>query len=104
MADYGSFKIMTTIEFDFIGWVCEGNSDKIWTAFRAENQFYSGWGRRGKKLQFKALSSNEAADMIHKKFKKYSEITEAQMTAMVPHFVEDLEQWLIMDTMGGKVR
>ncbi|PJB44535.1 MAG: hypothetical protein CO106_03120 [Deltaproteobacteria bacterium CG_4_9_14_3_um_filter_44_9] len=41
------------IKFIFLGWNKSDKSDKIWGIFKAGGRYYSFWGKRGKKLQFK---------------------------------------------------
>lgn len=47
------FEDSDDIRFIFLGWNKSDTSDKIWGIFCAGERYYSFWGKRGKKLQFK---------------------------------------------------
>lgn len=62
----------------FLGWCAEENHDKVWgVAFHSEatritNHYLFFWGRRGKKLQYKAkeLDHYDAMRVIEQKIRK----------------------------------
>lgn len=87
---------MKEIEFEFIGWVKEGEAhDKVWTAFRIGNTCYAGWGRRGKTLRFKKYDYGYDMYMtIDKKRKKYKEVDSFQLFTIFPYFKDEVSKYL----------
>lgn len=97
------------LEFLYIGW-CHGKqgdtlSDKVWTAFKAGDAYYAGWGRRGKSLSFKKHDSSWALrDLIRKKEKKYDEVDTFQLFTIFPYFKEEVEKRLTFCILTNKIR
>jgi len=88
------------IEFFFIGWCKDGNSDKVWTAFKAGGAYYAGWGRRGKAIRFKKhITFNSLDKLIRGKKKKYDEVDEFQLFAIFPTFKDDVSEKLVMSIL-----
>jgi hypothetical protein len=98
---------MSELDFQFIGHCYDeaANHDKVYVVVWAEGTYYSAWGRRGKKLQFKALTKlGEATKMISQKSKKYKEVDNFLLFSLFPDFKEQLEEQLVMATLAGKIR
>jgi hypothetical protein len=105
------------LEFDFIGW-CNttersgAKHDKVWTAFKAGSTYYAGWGARGKKISFKNhgqgwSGEQSLKDVMRKKEApkgEYKEVDTFQLFAIFPTFKEDVEKWLMFDSLTNKVR
>lgn len=92
------------IEFFFIGWCKDGPSDKVWTAFKAGNAYYAGWGRRGKNIRFKKHDSFHSLDkLIRGKQKKYDEVDEFQLFAIFPTFKDDVSSKLMMSILCDNI-
>jgi len=100
---------MSDIEFLYIGW-CKGKEDgvthdKVWTAFKAGDKHYAGWGARGKSIRFKEHISRFALrDLIEKKRKKYDEVDAFQLFAVFPYFKEDVSKFLTFAVLANKVQ
>jgi hypothetical protein len=98
---------MSDTKFEWIGHCYNEaeNHDKVYAVVWAEGTYYSAWGRRGAKLQFKALTRiAEATKTICKKKKTYKDVDEFVLFSVFPDFKEKLEEMLIMATLSGKVR
>jgi hypothetical protein len=98
---------MSDIEFKWIGHCYSEaeNHDKVYAVVKAEGVFYSAWGRRGAKLQFKALTKfGEANVMVSKKKKTYNTVDEFLLFSVFPDFKEKLSEMLVMATLSGKIR
>jgi predicted DNA-binding WGR domain protein len=89
------------MEYQFIGWCREGESDKVWAAIRIGGEHWDGtyatvWGRRGKKLSFKIIKDSsdwEIEKLARKKqVKGYVEFQKEQLFAIYPEFEQDLEK------------
>lgn len=94
------------MNFEHIGWMQEGKSDKVWGIILLQksdnpgrysgiNKYVSFWGRRGAKLQTKLVecSSYEAEQMFRKKLDKgYSVVNEDRLNEVYPEFQSDLEK------------
>jgi hypothetical protein len=95
---------MSNIDFSFIGWCKEANHDKVWTSFFAEGAWYSAWGRRGAKLQFKKYHSRiEMQSVERKKRLKYKEVDAFLLFTLFPDFEDKVGEELLMKTLMGKV-
>jgi hypothetical protein len=88
------------LDYAWIGWYNEGNSDKIWVLLALERYPYGVikryatiWGRRGSRLQSKVFENHEAESMIGGKYRKgYRKIDKQQLDTVYPEFEKDLEQ------------
>ena len=71
------------MDITYLGWCREGTSDKVWGIVKKDEYLHvTFWGRRGAKLQKKAieLDSYEAQKLIRSKQKKgYVEIPKEDM-------------------------
>lgn len=106
-----------TIEFLFIGWCNEvdkktgSKHDKVWTAFKAGDNYYAGWGARGKKLSFKnhgpARWNNQMpgtlATVLSNKQRKYNIVDSFQLFSIFPFFEEEVEKQLMFKLLSNKV-
>ncbi len=98
------------IEFTYIGWCGEGNSDKVWAAFDIGNHHYACWGRRGKAVSFKDSGTGwdgeyKQSQVIEKKRKKYKEMDDKFLLfSMFPTFQEDVEQRFSYCTLANKIK
>lgn len=93
------------IKFIFVGWVCEGNSDKIWASFESEGNYYCTWGRRGAKPSFKKHSNEYSLDKVKRsKEGRYKEVDQFMLFSVFPDFQEQVEETLFMSTLAGKVK
>lgn len=93
------------INYEFIGWVNEGVHDKVYVVFNIDNTYYSAWGRRGAKLQFKKCrNSYEAFSLKNKKQQKYKPVEEFLLFTFFPNFREKVEEEVFMATLSGKIR
>jgi len=89
-----------TINYKYIGWCSEDNSDKVWVCIqlngdRWHGKFLTVWGRRGKQLQSKIVESNtyEMGKLVGRKDAKgYREIPEDKLHEVYPEFQQDLER------------
>jgi len=100
--------ISDDIEFIFIGWqqgVKNGvKSDKVWTAFKAGNNYYAGWGARGKNIRFKQHDSQWALkELMYKKQEKYKEVDAFTLFAMLQEFENQVKSKLTFDILTDKV-
>ena len=96
------------IEFLFIGWCCElkgvAKHDKVWTAFKAGQAYYAGWGARGKAIRFKKHDGLfELKTVMRKKQKTYEEVDKFLLFSMLPNFEEEVSQKLMMSILTDKV-
>jgi predicted DNA-binding WGR domain protein len=85
------------MEYHFIGWCREGNSDKVWVCIRLRDQTWATvWGRRGKKLQHKVITDTSTWDiekLENSKFKKgYKCLEKVELDTVYPEFEQDLEK------------
>jgi len=89
-----------TINYKYIGWCSEDNSDKVWVCIqlngdRWHGKFLTVWGRRGKRLQSKLIESTtyEMGKLVGSKDAKgYCEIPEDKLHEVYPEFQQDLER------------
>lgn len=92
-------------EFQFIGWVKEGNHDKVWTSFTLGNSAYCAWGRRDAKLQFKQHPSVSALRKVeNKKREKYKEVDAFLLFTIFPYFKEQVAQDLVVKSLQNKIK
>lgn len=88
------------INYKYIGWCSEDNSDKVWACIQLSGDRWYGkyltvWGRRGKKLQSKIVESTnyEIGKLVGSKDAKgYREIPEDKLHEVYPEFQQDLER------------
>ena len=88
------------INYRYIGWCSEDNSDKVWVCIqlsgdRWHGKFLTVWGRRSKKLQSKTFDINtyEMERLIHSKDAKgYRKIPQDKLNEVYPEFEQDLER------------
>jgi hypothetical protein len=106
---------MSTIEFSFIGWCIDTkeNHDKVWTAFKAGNTYYAGWGRRGKKLSFKNHGTGWGGENSLNKVRRkkdanisgeYKEVDTFQLFAIFPDFEGEVEKYLTFAVLSNKIK
>jgi predicted DNA-binding WGR domain protein len=88
------------INYEYIGWYSEDNSDKVWVSIKLSGDTWYGkyltvWGRRSKTLQSKVVDC-AAADMYKlirtKDAKGYREIPQDRLNDVYPEFQQDLEK------------
>lgn len=88
------------MDYRFIGWCREGNSDKVWVCIQLNGDRWGGsfatvWGRRGKKLQHKVIEHSNNWDMekleSSKVKKGYKSIEKFDLEKVYPEFEQDLE-------------
>jgi hypothetical protein len=92
------------IEFLWIGWCQDGTSDKIWTAFKAGEVYYAGWGRRGKAIRFKAHSDRLSLIKVkQQKQKKYDEVDAFLLFSIFPYFEDEVSKKLMMSILTETV-
>ena len=88
------------INYRYIGWCSEDNSDKVWACIqlsgdRWHGKFLTVWGRRGKQLQSKIIdvSDRDIGNLIRSKDAKgYREIPQDKLHEVYPEFQQDLEK------------
>lgn len=98
------------MEFEHIGWMKSGTSDKVWGMIRLRSNiddwhiliqrhsFVTFWGRRGAKLQTKLVECSEfqAMEMFEKKLHKgYQSVDKNKLDEVYPEFRSDLEKTAI---------
>lgn len=88
------------MDYHFIGWCREGNSDKVWVCLRlADRSWATVWGRRGKKLQHKVITDTSTWDiekLTDSKHKKgYKSIEKEYLGDVYPEFESDLQKTAI---------
>jgi len=103
----------TNIEFAFIGWCYDtaNHHDKVWTAFKRGNKYYSGWGRRDKKLAFKLINTGWAGEAamrtaIAKKTApkgNYTEVDAFKLFSIFPTFEQDVAANLDADIAAKRI-
>jgi predicted DNA-binding WGR domain protein len=88
------------VDYRYIGWYNEDNSDKVWICIQLSGDRWYGkyltvWGRRGKKLQSKVVdcAAQDMSKLIQTKDDKgYREIPEDKLHEVYPEFEQDLER------------
>ena len=81
------------LKITWVGWVCQGNSDKLWGVVQTgTNSYYNFWCRRGQAMSFKKTSSPSYS---HKKNKGYNEITTEKLEEIYPGFMEEAQNRLV---------
>jgi len=92
------------MEYKWIGWMQEGNSDKVWGVITlveegdiwpTPGKYCTFWGRRGKKLQTKIVegSDYEIRRLISKKTEKgYEVVAINKLNEVYPEFEDDLKK------------
>ena len=92
------------MKFEHIGWMKEGNSDKVWGIILLQlggdsgwstHKYVSFWGRRGAKLQTKIVecAAWEAEKLFLKKQDKgYQSVNKNRLDEVYPEFQSDLEK------------
>lgn len=93
------------IIFHFIGWQCDekSNTDKVWTAFEINGNYYAGWGRRGKAIRFKQHSWSSLMAAVRNKGKKYDEVDKFELFTMFPNFEKEVASQLSFSILADKV-
>jgi len=93
------------IDYRFVGWCNEGNSDKVWGIIyinESVSEVLTFWGKRGSKLQtkFHKVGAGPVYDLIREKKKKgYRSISLQQLNDVYPNFEKDLEKITIWATL-----
>lgn len=100
-----------TIEFEFIGWYKStdpdgSKHDKVWTAFKAGNAWYAGWGARDKKLSFKKHDSLHSLRTVtrQKQNKGYEQVDPFKLFVIFPDFEETVDKMLMIAALSNKVK
>ena len=85
-----------TINYEYIGWYQDLNSDKVWVCIKlSSGKYLTVWGRRGKRLQHKIIecSSVDAHRLVMTKARKgYRRFDKTELDQVYPEFEQDLEQ------------
>lgn len=94
------------IDFKFVGWVNEGNHDKVWVAFSADHGYahYCAWARRGAKLQFKQHTARSLHNVRWKKGGKYKEVDKFTLFSLFPDFEDKVAEELQSSLEADLVR
>lgn len=98
---------MNELNFIYIGWCkdSDSNTDKVWTAFKAGETYYAGWGRRGKSIRFKKHNSFSDLERVMKqKKKKYSEVDSFQLFTVFPYFQDEIEKRLTFCKLTNNIQ
>ena len=105
------------MEFLFIGW-CNGvdkrtgvKHDKVWTVFKVGDDFFAGWGARGKTLSFKNHGHNRwskgPTDALRKlmftKEKDYKKVDAFHLFSVFPNFEDTVDKQLMFKMLANKV-
>ena len=92
------------MNYAHIGWMKEGNSDKVWgiielyaptNRWSTDGKYVSFWGRRGASLQTKIIEGGvyEVQHAFNKKLNKgYKEVDKNHLDEVYPEFQSDLEK------------
>jgi len=108
-------------KFGFIGWNCEGTSDKIWGYFYRPTPAAAAdrwidknhgwncckfWGRRGKAMQFQQdVTGYELTRLVDTKVNKgYVRINQDKLFKIWPTFIQEAEAKLMWEILAGKVK
>lgn len=100
------------MEFVWIGWNREDNSDKIWAVYALEftktvhlgmcvTKYATIWGRRGKALQCKVFEGGPDRKVREKQFKGYKQVQFTDLSTVYPEFQQDLEKSAFWATLKG---
>ena len=85
-----------TINYEYIGWYQDLNSDKVWVCIKlSSSKYLTVWGRRGKRLQHKIIecSSVDAHRLVMIKARKgYRRFDKTELDQVYPEFEQDLER------------
>ena len=85
-----------TINYEYIGWYQDLNSDKVWVCIKlSPSKYLTVWGRRGKRLQHKIIecSSVDAHRLVMTKARKgYRRFDKTELDQVYPEFEQDLER------------
>ena len=85
-----------TINYEYIGWYQDLNSDKVWVCIKlSSSKYLTVWGRRGKRLQHKIIecSSVDAHRLVMTKARKgYRRFDKTELDQVYPEFEQDLER------------
>lgn len=98
---------MSELNFIYIGWVKDSktNTDKVWTAFKAGDNYYAGWGRRDKSLSFKKHGSEHSVKAVmRQKQKRYKEVDTFQLFTVFPYFQDEVEKRLLFCKLTNNIR
>lgn len=87
----------------------EDTHDKLWVSFSIQNDHYCSWGRRGKKMLFKKHNGYIGMNNLQKlekqkRDKGYNNIDEETFFSWFPEFKNNIEKYLIMATLSGKIK
>lgn len=92
-------------EFQFIGWIKEGDHDKVWTSFTLGDSAYCAWGRRDAKLQFKHHPTIKSMKNVeNQKRKKYKEVDAFLLFTIFPYFKEQVSRELVVRSLQNKIK
>lgn len=100
------------MEFVWIGWCREDNSDKIWAVCALEftksphrgrhiTKYATIWGRRSKTLQCKVFEGGPDKKIREKRLKGYNQVQFTDLSTVYPEFQEDLEKSAFWATLKG---
>ena len=91
------------MNYEFIGWCRQGNSDKVWVIVYVNDSCITIWGRRGKKLSHKILAPGEnVLRLIDSKINKgYREMSKLDLDTVYPEFEQDLEKTVFWAVLSG---
>lgn len=105
------------MEFTWIGWNRENNSDKIWAVYPLDftkpvvwfggkkymhiTKYATVWGRRGKALQCNVVEGNPDKKIREKQIKGYKQVQFTDLDTVYPEFPEDLEKAAFWATLKG---
>lgn len=116
---------MKNVKYEFIGWLFDGKSDKVWGAIRlldsssvaripTKGIYLIFWGRRGTRYQTQIIDSypknsfrgSILGDKISEKLGKgYAEVSREKLSDVYPDFEKDLSNitfWTMM-TKSAKI-
>lgn len=116
---------MKDLKYIFIGWMKEGQADKVWGAielvapdkssYYATGKYLTFWGRRGKRYQTKIVKSSEPSldyysrhseigkKIQEKKDKGYKTVDKTHLENVYPDFEKDLQTtafWTVLTKSG----
>lgn len=107
---------MKDLNYEFIGWLKNGTSDKVWGSIRLNEpnkilniKHLTFWGKRGTKYQTKIISSqsiyssNIIGKILEKKKKGYIEVKKDKLYEIYPSFEDDIKDtafWTVFTKTG----